>query len=123
VLGEQYMKKLLSLKSRPDGVFCYNDPVAWGAMAAILDHGLRIPEDIAILGCGNIFYNPLMRVALTSVDQNAAIMGREAADLSLRAIQERLHKQEYVPASVLLKPTLVVYGSTVASQPGEKPRA
>jgi LacI family transcriptional regulator len=120
VLGEQHMQKLLTLKPRPDAVFCYNDPVAWGAMVAILDAGLRIPEDIAILGCGNMFYNPLMRVPLTSIDQNAVKMGCEAAELSLRAIKERQDKQEYVPASVLLKPTLMVRGSTVAPKPRAK---
>jgi len=123
VLAEQYMKKLLALKPRPDAVFCYNDPTAWGAMVAILDADLRIPEDIAILGCGNVFYNPLMRVPLTSVDQNAPRLGSEAAELSLRAIEERLHKQEYVPASILLKPTLVVRESTVAAGTRAKAKA
>jgi LacI family transcriptional regulator len=112
VLGQQCMQKLLMLKPRPDAVFCYNDPTAWGAMAAILEAGLRVPEDIAIVGCGNAFYNSLMRVPLTSVDQNAAGLGSEAAELSIRAIKQRLHKQDYVPASVLLKPTLVVREST-----------
>jgi LacI family transcriptional regulator len=123
LLGEQYMRKLLLLKPRPDAVFCYNDPVAWGAMVAIIDADLRIPEDIAILGCGNIVYSSLMRVALTSIDQKGAIMGREAAESSLSAIRERLHKQEYVPASVLLKPTLVVRESTVASDSRAKFKA
>ena len=116
MLGEQCMRKLLMLKpSARTQCSATNDPVAWGAMVAILDAGLRIPEDVAILGCGNIVYSSLMRVPLTSIDQNAATMGCEVAELSLRAIQERLHKQEYVPASVLLKPTLVVRESTMSS--------
>lgn len=123
VPGEQCMQRLLMLKPRPDAVFCYNDPTAWGAMVAILDAGLRIPEDIAILGCGNSFYNSLMRVPLTSVDQNAAKLGSEAADVSLRAIKSRLDKQEHVPATVLLKPTLVVRGSTVRAKPRAKTKS
>jgi len=52
--GYEGMKRLLELKSRPDGVFCMNDPIAMGAMEATLDAGLRVPEDIAIIGCGNV---------------------------------------------------------------------
>src|SRR5262245_58879996 len=51
--GYDAMKKLLSLKPLPDAVFCHNDPTALGAMKAILGAGLKIPEDIAIIGCGN----------------------------------------------------------------------
>jgi hypothetical protein len=53
---------------RPDGIFCYNDPVAMGSMRAILEAGLKIPEDIAVVGCGNLFYADLLRVPLTSID-------------------------------------------------------
>jgi LacI family transcriptional regulator len=47
ITGRQAMEKLLLLKPRPDAVFCYNDPAAIGAMNAILNAGLRVPEDIA----------------------------------------------------------------------------
>src|SRR6476660_7504844 len=55
--GAEAMRELLSLKPRPDGVFCFNDPLAMGAMNYALDQGLRIPEDIAIVGCGNLHYD------------------------------------------------------------------
>src|SRR5438552_9220250 len=45
-----------------DAIFCYNDPVAVGAMQAVLDAGLRIPADIALLGCGNIHFDDYLRV-------------------------------------------------------------
>jgi LacI family transcriptional regulator len=82
-------------------------------MQAILDEGLRIPEDIAIAGCGNVFYNTLMRVPLTSVNQNAALLGVEAAKLVLRVLRERLSKPQHSSTKVLLKPTLAVRASTV----------
>jgi LacI family transcriptional regulator len=118
VLGAKLMRQLLKLKPRPDAVFCYNDPTAWGATRAILEAGLRIPEDIAILGCGNSIYNGFFREPLTSVDLNAEHMGQEAASLALRAIKERSQKVVHAPIAVLLRPTLVVRGSTV----GEKRR-
>jgi LacI family transcriptional regulator len=113
VLGAQAMRQLLKLRPRLDAVFCYNDPTAWGATIAILETGLRIPDDIAILGCGNSVHNAFFQVPLTSVDLNAALMGQEAANLALRAIKERSQKVEHASMALLLRPTLVVRRSTI----------
>jgi LacI family transcriptional regulator len=67
--GGEAMGRLLNLKPRPDGVFCFNDPLAMGAMNYALDKGLRVPEDIAIIGCGNLHYDDSLRVPLSSIDQ------------------------------------------------------
>jgi LacI family transcriptional regulator len=117
VLGARAMRQLLALKPRPDAVFCYNDPTAWGAMLAILDSGLRIPQDIAVVGCGGVLYNAFMRVPLTSIDQHATRLGEEAANLAQRAIQQRAlkarpSKSKRDSAAILLKPTLVIRAST-----------
>ena len=48
--GHEGMRRLLRLRPIPDGVFCYNDPVAVGAMKAILEAGLKVPEDISVVG-------------------------------------------------------------------------
>ena len=50
------MRGLLEGK-RPDGVFCYNDPMALAAIEVALEAGLRIPEDIAFIGCDNLHYD------------------------------------------------------------------
>ncbi len=75
------MGRLLALPSPPDGVFCYNDPLAMGAMDCILDAGLRVPEDVAVIGCGNLHYDSSLRVPLSSVDQQSVEMGKRAAKL------------------------------------------
>ena len=85
--GYNAMRHLLGLKRRPDGVFCFNDPIAMGAMRAILDAGLRIPKDIAIVGAGNLEYDPLLRVPLSSVDQGTSLLGARAAKLALELIE------------------------------------
>ena len=59
--GYRATQELLKLKPRPDGIFCFSDPVATGAMQAILDQGLRIPEDVAIVGCGDVLYASVLR--------------------------------------------------------------
>jgi len=110
--GFRAMKQLLTMQPLPDGVFCYNDPAAVGAMQAILEAGLRIPEDIAVVGCGNLPYSGYLRVPLTSVDQRSFHLGEEAARLALADISA---KKKLRPKAVLLDPKLVVRQSTVKS--------
>lgn len=76
--------RLLTASPRPDGIFCYNDPCATGAMRAVLEAGLRVPEDVALIGCGNIPYSDSLRVPLTSIDQGGEVIGRYAAAMALK---------------------------------------
>ena len=109
VSGYRAMTHLLSIKPRPDGVFCYNDPTAMGAMQAIFDAGLTVPHDIAVVGCGNVRYAQFLRVPLTSVDQNSEQIGARAGLLGLQLIEARTQPK---PVSILLEPTLVPREST-----------
>jgi LacI family transcriptional regulator len=111
LMGYQAMKTLLKLKPRPDGVFCYNDPTAMGAMSAILEQGLRIPEDIAILGCGNVHYAPVLRVPLSSIDQNSEGMGAHAAQLALALVESKNGPRR--PKTILLQPRLIARASSL----------
>jgi LacI family transcriptional regulator len=108
--GYETAKKLLANKVRPDGVFCYNDPIALGAMRAILDSGLRIPEDVAIVGCGNLSYSDFLRVPLTSIDQNSQLIGERAAALALSLAQ---NKKITRTISEIISPQLVVRASSL----------
>jgi LacI family transcriptional regulator len=87
--GYNGMKKLLQLSPRPDAVFCLNDPVAMGAMRAVVEAGLRIPADVAIVGCGNVHYDDLLIVPLTSVDQDSHVLGASAANLAMSLIKRK----------------------------------
>ena len=100
---------LLGQNPRPDGIFCYNDLAAYGAISAILDAGLRVPEDISVIGCGNLLYNKFLRVPLTSVDQQTAAIGQRAAKLALQLLEAG---QSAMPKPIYLEPRLVVRGST-----------
>jgi LacI family transcriptional regulator len=110
ISGHDAMQRLLSLEPRPDGVFCYNDPTAMGALKAILDSGLRVPQDIAVIGCGNVRHAELLRVPLTSVDQDSAGIGRQAAMLALSLLESKGDRPR--PKTVLLRPTIVTREST-----------
>jgi len=107
--GIEAMRLLLQRHPRPDGVFCFNDPLAIGAMIAILDAGLRIPEDIALIGCGNLNYDDCLRVPLSSIDQNSQGIGQRAAELVLNLIES---KQRPRARTIILEPTLVIRAST-----------
>jgi LacI family transcriptional regulator len=108
--GYEAARRLLALNPPPDGIFCFNDPVAMGAMRAILEAGLRIPEDIAVMGCGNVLYSEFLRVPLTSIDQDSSAIGRHAAELALSLVGA---KGLVPPRTELVAPRLVVRASTL----------
>jgi LacI family transcriptional regulator len=87
--GYEAMRELLKASPRPDGVFCYNDPVAAGAVKAILEAGLRVPEDIAIIGAGNVHYSDLLRVPLSTIDQSSSAIGETAAELLCECMEAK----------------------------------
>lgn len=107
--GYEAARRLLENKSRPDGVFCFNDPVAIGCMRAILDAGLRIPEDIAVVGCGNLSYSDFLRVPLSSVDQGSKMIGKAAASMALKLAQKKAVVRE---KSELIAPHIIVRASS-----------
>lgn len=107
--GGEAMRELLNLKPRPDGVFCFNDPLAMGAMNYALDQGVRIPEDIAIIGCGNLHYDDALSVPLSSINQHSRRIGQEAARIALGILNSKIPPK---PETVVLQPELIVRRST-----------
>jgi LacI family transcriptional regulator len=107
--GHDAMLTLLKKKPIPDGVFCYNDPVAIGAMRAISEAGLKVPDDIAVVGAGNVHYSDFLAVPLTTVDQGTSEIGKRAANLLLERIGS---KRSLRPRKILIVPKLVIRQST-----------
>lgn len=114
--GYQATMKLLANRERPDGIFCFNDPVALGTMRAIIDAGLSIPEEIAVVGCGNLSYSDFLRVPLSSVDQQTASIAKAAAGMALRMSHK---KGPRAAKSELIAPHLVVRASSLRMPPGK----
>ena len=111
--GHDAALKLLAEKHRPDGIFCFNDPIALGTMRAIIESGLRVPEDVAVVGCGNLSYSDFLRIPLTSVDQNSAMIGKNAAAMALKVAH---NKTPVRPKSMVVAPSLVVRSSSQRSE-------
>ncbi len=101
-------RKLLYSPITPDGVVAYSDQMAIGLMVAAKERGLKIPEDIAIIGFNNEPVDELLEPSLTSVDQPALVMGEESANLIFKQID---NKEEGYKKKIL-KSFLVVRNST-----------
>jgi LacI family transcriptional regulator len=84
--GYRAMQQLLANGSRIDAVFAANDPAAIGAMKAIWESGRHVPDDIAVVGAGDVAHGDLLRVPLTTVSWSKEELGRRAAELLLDQI-------------------------------------
>jgi LacI family transcriptional regulator len=109
-IGNSAMSDLLKLKERPDAVFCYNDLTAVGAIRCLLANKLRVPEDVAVIGCGNIRLSEYLEVALSSIDQSTQQQGEEAAALALGLIA---HRRKRRARHLLIEPKLIARDSTI----------
>jgi len=107
--GEAGVTELLARDDRPTALFCVNDLTALGAMRTLRAHGLRIPDDIAVVGYDDVDFASMLATPLTSVRQPTRRLGRVAADLLLRAAGS-----DDAPARhVEFRPELVVRASSV----------
>jgi LacI family transcriptional regulator len=102
------MQPLLE-KNRPDGVFCYNDPIAIAAIDAALEAGVRVPEEMAFIGCDNLHYDSSLQVPLSSVDHHSSEIGARAASILVQILKDKSSKRLH---TVVLEPALVVRASS-----------
>lgn len=104
--GYTAMKDWMAAGDLPSAIFAANDPAAIGAMAALNDGGLRVPDDVAFVGAGRIHYGDMLRVPLTTVSWSTAAMGQAAADLLLELIDGK--KSARRRRTITVPPELVV---------------
>jgi LacI family transcriptional regulator len=107
--GYQAMLRMLNARIKPDGVVCYTDALALGAIDAAFEKGQRIPEDICIVGCGDQPSMRELRMPLSSVNLSGVEVGQKTANLALRALASQ---DVNLRKNVLLSPKLVVRRST-----------
>ena len=93
--AEQYVASLLQIEDRPTALFCTNDTIAIGAVKAVIRAGLRVPQDLAIIGFDDSYISRVIEPELTTVKIDKQLMGKLAAEklfdlIAGRPLEERL---------------------------------
>lgn len=106
-VGYEIMREILERGQMPSAIFAFSDVLAFGAIVAIRERGLRVPEDIAVVGFDDManataYYNP----PLTTVQQPMIEMGKQAADLLIDLLEENNDKTSF--ERIILEPKLIV---------------
>jgi LacI family transcriptional regulator len=87
--GYKAMKKLLKLEDLPTAVFVSGDLMAIGAISAINEKGLRVPDDVSIVGYDDLDICKYVTPKLTTIRQNTNLIGENAADVLINAIDKK----------------------------------
>lgn len=87
--GAELTRKLLEEYPDVTAVFAANDVMAFGAVQAVLDRGLRIPEDLSLIGVDNIEFSVIVHPPLTTVHQPKYQMGSAAVEILLRLARDK----------------------------------
>jgi LacI family transcriptional regulator len=103
--GYQLTHELLGLPQRPDAIFCASDSIAVGALDALHELGVRVPDDVALVGYDNRHFSQYQRPPLTTVALPLVEMGKLAGKLLLSAIlnNEREDAIHYVPCQLVVR--------------------
>ncbi len=107
--GEEVVADYLALPDRPTAIFCANDLLALGMMRGLMARGIRIPDDVSLIGYDDIEFAPSAAVPLTSIAQPAYQLGTVATQLLLsecEGIEAHAHQE------VNFQPELVIRNTT-----------
>jgi LacI family transcriptional regulator len=112
--GSQAMKELLNEKGMFSAIFCGNDLIAIGAMQCLENEGIRIPEDVAVVGYDDIDMSGMVKPSLTTVRQPIREMGTAAVDLLINAIENK-DPVKHSPRNLVYQMELIVRDSCGAN--------
>ncbi len=99
---------LLDRPNPPTAIFAFNDLIGFGVMSYAYQHGIRVPQDLSVIGFDDIKLAAFMNPALTTIAQPKYELGRKAAEILL----ERIHGEVCPPQTMILPTRLVVRQST-----------
>lgn len=106
--GYAIATRLVAGQGRPDAIFCYSDLLAIGAMRAVFDAGLRVPEDIAIIGIDDIEEGRYARPSLSTVSLDLPFIAREA----IARITARIEAPDAAPQQIVARHAVIAREST-----------
>lgn len=105
--GYECMNKILQQEELPTAVFCCNDVMALGAISAIGEKGLKVPDDISIIGYDNIHASRFYSPPLTTIHQSKSRLGAQAVNLLFQRIGDKSGQHQVIE----IHPELVVRSS------------
>lgn len=115
-MGYNLTKELLREKRKFTAIAGLNDMIAFGAVDALLEEKYKVPRDVSVLGCDNIFYTQLRRISLTTIEHFVPLKGRDACEIVLKKIASvGSHYTDAEPTSIYhieYEPKLIVRRST-----------
>jgi LacI family transcriptional regulator len=114
--GYEAMRRLLTLPDPPTGVFAVNDLAAAGAIRALTEAGLRVPQNVSVIGFNDVFQHTSLAPQLTTMQAPARAMGAQAAERLLAMIVDGVRPD----APLLLPVTLVERGTTGPAPVGRR---
>jgi DNA-binding LacI/PurR family transcriptional regulator len=119
-LGYEVAQELIAAREPFTALFAFNDILAMGAIRALHESGLRVPEDVSVVGFDDIESAAYQSPGLTTVQQPLRKMGRMAAETVLRRVLRPSAETDRMPSRIVVEPELIVRGTTqaVAVAPG-----
>lgn len=108
--GQEAVESLLARKISFSALVASTDLAAFGAMEALRKHGLKVPDDVSVVGCGDLEMASVMSPKLTTVDQKPGEIGHQAIPL----LFQRMKGEASLAEKIIIQPSLVVRESTQA---------
>lgn len=102
--GYKFAKTMMNLICPPEAIFCGDDYIALGALKVLTEMGVRVPNDVALVGFDDSEISSHPLIQLTTVSQNVQEMGR----LGAKTIVERIEGKLKSPQKILLEPHLLI---------------
>ena len=106
--GKNRAKELLNLDPRPTAIFCISDTLAMGAIIAAHEMGLRVPEDLSVVGFDDVEHTTMLHPFITTVAQPCYDLGKASANL----LYQKLNHTDDTPKEVILEHKLIIREST-----------
>ncbi|HSO87017.1 MAG TPA: LacI family DNA-binding transcriptional regulator [Draconibacterium sp.] len=103
--GTTAIKKLMHNQEKPDAVFCANDTTALSVIIFLKENGLKVPDDVAVVGFSNEPFTEMVTPSISTVKQPGFLMGQKAAQL---IIQQILHDHENPVFKTIVMPTELI---------------
>lgn len=109
--GTNAVKKLFSQKEKPDAIFCANDTTALSAIIFFNEHGIKVPDDVLVVGFSNEPFSEVVTPSISTIRQPGFEMGQKAAELIIEQIKQRNKPTEF--QEIVMPTELIVRQSSI----------